>query len=150
MTIASEITRINNNIAAAYTAANNKGASLPNTQNSANLAECINSISAGSGGNNSAAYIVLNHISGSSPEFFLLQGNVSTYNVNLVIPPKIKGSKKNGYGDYADVYYWQLNIGENYTLFYDHGAGGKIKMASVNINSDTFVSFSQSGADGAD
>ena len=48
MTIASEITRINNNIAAAYTACNNKGATIPQTQNSANLANCIGSISTGS------------------------------------------------------------------------------------------------------
>lgn len=49
MTIASEITRINNNIADAYTAASGKGATLPATQNSANLATCIGSISAGGG-----------------------------------------------------------------------------------------------------
>lgn len=47
MTIASEITRINNNIAAAYTALSNKGATLPATQNSANLADTIDSISGG-------------------------------------------------------------------------------------------------------
>lgn len=47
MTIASEITRINGNIAAAYTAANNKGATIPATQNSANLATCIGTISTG-------------------------------------------------------------------------------------------------------
>lgn len=48
MSIASEITRINNNIAAAYTAASGKGATLPATENSANLATCIGSISGGS------------------------------------------------------------------------------------------------------
>lgn len=48
MTIASEITRINNNISAAYSAAGNKGATLPATQNSANLASTIETIS-GSG-----------------------------------------------------------------------------------------------------
>ena len=50
MTIASEITRINTNIAAAYTAANSKGATMPVAQNSANLATCINSISSGPSG----------------------------------------------------------------------------------------------------
>lgn len=49
MSIASEITRINGNIASAYTAASNKGATLPATQNSANLATCIASISGGGG-----------------------------------------------------------------------------------------------------
>ena len=48
MSIASEITRIKNNIASAYTECSNKGATIPTTQNSANLANCINSIS-GSG-----------------------------------------------------------------------------------------------------
>lgn len=48
MSIASEITRIKNNIASAYTECNNQGATMPTNQNSANLANCINSIS-GSG-----------------------------------------------------------------------------------------------------
>lgn len=48
MTIASEITRIKNNIASAYTACSNQGATMPATQNSANLANCIGTIS-GSG-----------------------------------------------------------------------------------------------------
>lgn len=47
MSISSQITRINNNIAAAYTACDGKGASLPQAQNSANLAETINSIPEG-------------------------------------------------------------------------------------------------------
>lgn len=50
MTIASEITRINGNIAAAYTAASGKGATMPATRNSANLATCIGTISTGGGG----------------------------------------------------------------------------------------------------
>jgi hypothetical protein len=44
MTIASEITRIKDNIAAAYTAAGNKGATMPVTQNSANLATTVASV----------------------------------------------------------------------------------------------------------
>ena len=52
MTIASEITRINNNITSAYTACNGKGATMPQTQNSANLATCISSIPVGSSGIN--------------------------------------------------------------------------------------------------
>lgn len=49
MTVASEITRIEGNIAAAYTAASAKGATLPATENSDNLATCIASISGGGG-----------------------------------------------------------------------------------------------------
>lgn len=44
MSIASEITRINTNIANSYTAVDGKGGILPETQNSANLATAINSI----------------------------------------------------------------------------------------------------------
>lgn len=47
MTIASEIQRIKTNIANAYTVCNNKGATMPVTENSANLANCIDSISSG-------------------------------------------------------------------------------------------------------
>ena len=49
MSVSSEIERIEGNITAAYTAANAKGATLPATQNSENLATCISSISAGGG-----------------------------------------------------------------------------------------------------
>ena len=47
MSISTEITRIKNNIASAYTACNSKGATMPATQNSSNLASCISSISGG-------------------------------------------------------------------------------------------------------
>ena len=47
MSIASEIQRIKNNIANAYTNCSNKGATIPSTQNCANLATCINSIPSG-------------------------------------------------------------------------------------------------------
>ena len=48
MSIASEITRINNNIAAAYDEAEAKGATMPATENSANLANTVASIPTGS------------------------------------------------------------------------------------------------------
>lgn len=47
MTIASEILRLKGNISDAYTACNNKGATLPELKNSANLASCISTISTG-------------------------------------------------------------------------------------------------------
>lgn len=50
MSVASEITRINNNITNAYTQVSAKGGTLPATQNSANLATAIASISGGSSG----------------------------------------------------------------------------------------------------
>jgi hypothetical protein len=60
MTIASEITRIQTNIANAYTAASSKGATMPATENSDNLATCIASIS---GGGASGKYQLLERIS---------------------------------------------------------------------------------------
>ena len=48
MSIASEISRINDNIAAAYSKCEEKGAALPQTQNCANLADTIDSIPAAS------------------------------------------------------------------------------------------------------
>ena len=50
MTIASEIQRIKNNIANAYDVCTSKGANIPSDKNSSNLANCINSITVGSGG----------------------------------------------------------------------------------------------------
>lgn len=50
MSIASEITRISGNIADAYTSLNAKGATMPQDQNSNNLADTIDSIPAGGGG----------------------------------------------------------------------------------------------------
>lgn len=50
MSIASEITRIQGNIADAYTQANAKGATMPVTQNSDNLASTIATISTGAPG----------------------------------------------------------------------------------------------------
>lgn len=44
MSISSQITRINNNIAAAYAACDGKGATMPATENSANLADTVASI----------------------------------------------------------------------------------------------------------
>lgn len=48
MTVASEITRIKGNIEEAYTAASAKGATLPATENSDNLATCIGTITGSS------------------------------------------------------------------------------------------------------
>lgn len=59
MSIASEITRISGNIADAYTACNDKGATMPTAenQNSANLADTINSIPAGGGETEDRNYV---------------------------------------------------------------------------------------------
>ena len=49
MSIVSEINRINTNIANAYSKCNEKGATMPQVQNSSNLANTIDSISSGGG-----------------------------------------------------------------------------------------------------
>ena len=50
MSVADQINRIKTNIADTYTAAQAKGATMPQTQNSDNLAACVQSISTGGGG----------------------------------------------------------------------------------------------------
>lgn len=61
MSVQSQINRIKANVAAAYTAAQSKGATMPSQQNSANLAAAINSISA----NQAADYVVEHRTSGT-------------------------------------------------------------------------------------
>lgn len=50
MTIASEITKLQNNLSDSYTACQGKGATIPANQNFDNLANCINTIQTGGGG----------------------------------------------------------------------------------------------------
>ena len=50
MSVADQINRIKTNIADTYTAAQAKGATMPQTQNSDNLAACVQSITTGGGG----------------------------------------------------------------------------------------------------
>lgn len=50
MSVADQINRIKTNIANTYTAAQSKGATMPQTQNSDNLAACVQSITTGGGG----------------------------------------------------------------------------------------------------
>lgn len=56
MSIADQITRIKNNIAASYAECSAKGATLPITENSENLPNTIASITAGGGGGDSVEY----------------------------------------------------------------------------------------------
>ena len=55
MSIVSEINRVNNNIADAYSSVGNKGGTLPQVQNSANLSSAIDSIPAGGGGGSASS-----------------------------------------------------------------------------------------------
>ena len=49
MSIASEIQKLIQNLASAYTACSSKGATIPSNQNFDNLSTCISSISSGGG-----------------------------------------------------------------------------------------------------
>lgn len=67
MSVASEIERIKGNIASAYTAASGKGATMPDVQNSANLAGCIDTITGG-GGSASKYGVTIDNILGDASE----------------------------------------------------------------------------------
>lgn len=134
MSIASEITRINNNISAAYTACNGKGATMPATQNSANLADCIDSISGGGGASgytltlkyqfSNGAYMSLT-LNGDTTTSSLHDGWNTMAVYSVVKIPNITSVSVNGDSDY----YWDciteltmggstrsLNFGETVTL----------------------------------
>lgn len=70
MTIASEITKLNTNLGAAYTAVDSKGGTLPQAQNFDNLATAISSIPSGGGGGGETDYATIlqieNTIKGTS------------------------------------------------------------------------------------
>lgn len=81
MTIASEITRIKNNIANTYTALSDKGATMPATQNSANLANTVASISAGGGDTVTAVNYTGTSISAGDKVWLNKKANVSASSV---------------------------------------------------------------------
>lgn len=83
MTIASEITRINGNIAAAYTAAGNKGATMPVTQNSNNLATTVASIPSGGGDTVTAINYTGAAIASGAKVWLNLKANVSANSVSV-------------------------------------------------------------------
>lgn len=81
MSIASAIQAKQQQIAAAYTACNNKGATLPGTQNLNNLATCIGTITGGGGGSNTYTNVLTieNVIYGGTLE---TEANVTTQACN--------------------------------------------------------------------
>ncbi|MBR1533432.1 MAG: hypothetical protein IJ639_03635 [Ruminococcus sp.] len=80
MSIASEITRIQNNIAEAYDACEEKGAAMPQTQNSANLADTIGSIT---GGGASQAELRKERVKAMLPAMYWRDSNKSLLVNNL-------------------------------------------------------------------
>ena len=75
MSIASEIVRINTNIASAYTEAEAKGATLPVNQNSDNLPSTIATITGSGGGASLEKYYVTQVINGDECELQLTSTN---------------------------------------------------------------------------
>lgn len=79
MSIASEVQRIKNVVAAAYTAAERKGAEMPEQQNVSNLSGTIESITGGGGGGQST--LILNKLNGAAinssyiPDYSSVQNN---------------------------------------------------------------------------
>lgn len=67
MSIASEITKLNTNLTASYTACNSKGATMPTDQNFDNLATCISSIQTGSGGGGILEQLMADIVAGNNP-----------------------------------------------------------------------------------
>lgn len=100
MTIADEITRIQNNISDAYTSCNNKGATMPVTQNSDNLADTIDSIRTGdfyaelTVVTNEGATVTVNE------ETQIAYGGTATFNIYLIgnytVICEIEGYSKSG------------------------------------------------------
>lgn len=67
MTIASEITKLQNNLQDSYTACRGKGATMPANQNFDNLADTIDSITGGGGGNGILEQLVEDIVAGNNP-----------------------------------------------------------------------------------
>lgn len=145
MTIASEITRINNNIAAAYSACSNKGASLPNTQNSANLADCINSISTNAA---SEEYIILTNWFmeysdlGTIPPVY--EGNIvdhskeiSPFNCVIVSVPSLNSNKN------VTVANFRLKKNTNYVI-----ESGISVLNPINSSTDVITNYSKHNSSG--
>ena len=65
MSVADQINRIKTNIANTYTAAQAKGATMPQTQNSDNLATCVQSITTGGGGGGTQFGLTISDVLGT-------------------------------------------------------------------------------------
>ena len=85
MSVATEIARINANIAASYAQCQSKGATMPSAQNSANLANCIASIpQSGSLPDYRAVYKEITLTSSSSSSSYTLMTNAELLQAGLI------------------------------------------------------------------
>lgn len=98
MSISSEITRINSNIADAYDAISGKGGTLPTARNSANLPAAIASIP--SGGGKGGDYNIIQTVDGDNCSLAITDANTFT-----VIPKTVTANGTyNASDDNADGY----------------------------------------------
>lgn len=126
MTIESEITRIQNNIAAAYTAASGKGATLPATENSDNLATCIGSIPSGGGGGSTGLKISVTFQNGKNwddIDSFYIGYNSALFidKIDLRYIKECFPITLNG-GSVNDTIYYAIEYGKGTTVTPDSGS----------------------------
>lgn len=111
MSIQTEIDRIKGNIASAYTAAGAKGATIPDVQNSANLAGCIDTITGGGGEPvEKAKYgVKIDVLLGDVDESGLLNGSTTPFVFNGAGIKKIDGGSRLSY-KFANSYCESVNL----------------------------------------
>ncbi|MEE3350453.1 MAG: hypothetical protein VZR09_10495 [Candidatus Gastranaerophilaceae bacterium] len=126
MTIASEIQRIKNNIANAYDVCTNKGANIPSNKNSSNLANCINSITVGSGSGSNVDLkpLVKKALGWTNPNegkcYFALWNKDGTYNLmSASFKTLVKNFATNYMGSYTSYildgcFYLRQSYSDNY------------------------------------
>lgn len=165
MTITTEISKLQENLANAYSTTEEKGATLPANQNFDNLATAISSIPSGttptgtlsitvngvydvtnyasadvsvSGGG--ILLTVTNLVSGTSRIFYLTLGNNNAWNYDPV-STSIQGSGHSySYNYYTFV--WNIEPNTDYTLFSFDGMHFE-RERLINISENTFLSFSE-------
>lgn len=162
MTIASAIQAKQQQVAAAYTACNNKGATMPSTQNLTNLATCISSISGGGGYSEIPSYqidngvlnrriVVLNGTEFSSVTSIVDYGLSRIFSGNSNVSGTADFSKVTSIGNYGMAYaFYNTRISGTLDLssLTTIGYNGLVKaftganITGVNLSSLTTVSSS--------
>ena len=129
MTIASEIQRIKDNIAASYAECSAKGATLPAVENSASLPDTIASISGGSGGGATVSAINKTGAAISQGDKVWINSNVQTAGGNY---------KLDNYGgrySRCPVISRTGNFGWNYSVLLSIGAESATSVGSFSATS---------------
>jgi len=156
MSIASEITRISGNIADAYTSLDAKGATMPaaGSQNSANLADTIDSIPAGGGESNADFETIkgiINNYSGTSsqlPSDWEAGTDTASYSylVGYVIPKSIEKvyfiDKPNGYKIPSTATYAVETIGNSSRVAITFNGVNNEHWVCIAIHKSTFYELS--------